>query len=478
MTGTGIQVINPATGQVIADYPGFTAEQVELALTDSHAAQARWAAAPIRRRGEVLAAVSTLLTERRDGLASQISLEMGKPLAEALAEIDKCAWACDHYAQNGPACLADEPVAIGAAESFVSYEALGVILAIMPWNFPFWQFFRFAAPALMAGNGALLKHSPNVSGCALAMEALLQDAGCPAGLVRALLVADESVAGVTEQLIADPRIAAVTLTGSERAGQAVGAAAGRAVKKCVLELGGSDPFIVLADADLAEAAAQAARSRFANAGQSCIAAKRFIVAEQVAGEFERLLAAEAAALRTGDPFEPETTMGPLARADLLEALDKQVRQSVADGARAVVGGYRLDRPGFFYAATVLADVSPRMTIFRQETFGPVAAVIGASDEDAAVALANESQYGLGASVWTSDPQRGLAMGRRVRSGVLSINAVVASDPRLPFGGIKRSGYGRELGEAGIREFVNMRSVRIGPMHSGVPRQASRDVMAE
>jgi len=397
---------------------------------------------------------------------------MGKPVAEAAAEVDKCAWNCEFYAAQAERFLADEPVQTDALSSYVAYQPLGVVLAIMPWNFPYWQVLRFAAPALMAGNGALLKHSPNVPRCALATEELFARAGCPDGLFRTLLVGDASVSDATGRLLDDPRVAAVTLTGSQRAVAAVGATAGLALKKCVLELGGSDPFVVLADADLGLAAQAAAQARFLNGGQSCIAAKRFVVEEPVADEFERHFVDAVAALPVGDPLDPATRVGPLARADLLDALERQIEGSVAAGAKVLCGGARLERPGWFYAPTVLAGVTPDMPVFTEETFGPVAAVVRAPDTEAAVALANDTPYGLGASIWTRDLERAQRLGRRIESGSLFVNAVVASDPRLPFGGIKRSGYGRELAAVGIREFTNIRTFWVQPADTLPPATLS------
>jgi succinate-semialdehyde dehydrogenase/glutarate-semialdehyde dehydrogenase len=335
-----------------------------------------------------------------------------------------------------------------------------VVFAVMPWNFPFWQVLRFACAALAAGNAAILKHAPNVTGCALAVEELFLDAGAPVGLFRALVLAPEDVPGMAARVVADPRVDAVTLTGSERAGAAIAAAAGAALKKSVLELGGSDPFVVLDDADLPTAVAAAVRSRYGNAGQSCIAAKRFIVAEPVADEFTRLLAGAVAALVAADPTDPATTVGPLAREDLRAALHRQVLATVTEGAQLVVGGEPVPGPGFYFQPTVLDHVRPGMTAFREETFGPVAAVVRARDDDHAVELANDTDFGLGASVW-GGTERALAVGRRIRSGGLFINAVVASDPRLPFGGVGRSGYGRELAAEGTREFTNARTVYVG-----------------
>jgi succinate-semialdehyde dehydrogenase / glutarate-semialdehyde dehydrogenase len=457
-----IRVVNPATGEEIAAYPEHTAEQIEGALGAAQTAQRGWRQVSFAERCDLMLGAARLLRFRRTEFAMLAAAEMGKPLAEAEAEVDKCALTCDFYAEKAQQFLADERVETEAEESLVVFEPIGVVVAIMPWNFPFWQVVRFAAPALMAGNGALLKHSPNVSGCALAIERLFLDAGFPRGLFATLLVSDVSTPAVTERLIADPRVAAVTLTGSERAGAAVGAAAGRALKPTVLELGGSDPFVVLDDADLVGVAGMAARSRFLNGGQSCLAAKRFVVDVSVADEFERLFVAAVEALPVGDPTDPSTRIGPMARADLLDGIDRQVRESVAAGARVLLGGAPLDRPGSFYAPTILTDVTTDMPVFTEETFGPVAAVIRARDEAHAVELANDTGYGLGASVWTRDTERGLRLGRQIQSGALFVNAVVSSDPRLPFGGTKRSGHGRELGVYGIRAFANVRTVWVGP----------------
>ncbi len=456
-----IRVVNPATEEEVAGYDAHSSEEIEQAIADAHDAQRQWRDVAFDDRARIIRALAAVLRDRQDEFARLITTEMGKPLAEAAAEVEKCAWTCDFFADGGEAFLSDRPIETTAASSYVAYQPLGVVLAIMPWNFPFFQVVRFAAPALMAGNAALLKHSPNTSGCALAIEAAFHEAGLPPGLFRALLVSDAVVGDVTARIIEDPRVAAVTLTGSERAGTAVGAAAGRALKKSVLELGGSDPFIVLDDADVAFAARMAARARFLNGGQSCISAKRFIVADAVADEFERLFVAAVEAIPVGDPLDDGVGLGPLARADLLEGLDEQVRASVDDGARLLTGGHRLDRPGYYYAPTVLGDVRPDMAVFCEETFGPAAAIIRARDEDHAVELANDTPFGLGASVWTRDPERGQRIGRRVESGALFVNAIVASDPRVPFGGVKRSGHGRELAAEGIREFVNVRTFWVG-----------------
>jgi succinate-semialdehyde dehydrogenase / glutarate-semialdehyde dehydrogenase len=466
-TGT-LRSVNPATGEELATFAEHTPEELVAALATADAAQQEWAATSFAERRRCLEAAARLLREGRDDYARLATLEMGKPVAEAAAEVDKCAWNCEFYAAQAERFLADEPVETDALSSWVAYQPLGVVLAIMPWNFPYWQVLRFAAPALMAGNGALLKHSPNVPRCALATEELFARAGFPDGLFRTLLVGDASVDEATGRLLGDPRVGAVTLTGSERAGAAVGAAAGRALKKCVLELGGSDPFVVLADADLGLTAEAAARARFLNGGQSCIAAKRFIVEEPVADEFERRFVDAVAALPVGDPLDPATRVGPLARADLLDVLERQVEGSVAGGAKVLLGGARLERPGWYYAPTVLTGVTPDLPVFTEETFGPVAAVVRAPDPEAAVALANDTPYGLGASVWTRDLERARQLGRRIESGSLFVNAVVASDPRLPFGGIKRSGHGRELAALGIREFTNIRTFWVQPADAVPP----------
>jgi succinate-semialdehyde dehydrogenase/glutarate-semialdehyde dehydrogenase len=390
-----------------------------------------------------------------------MTAEMGKPIAEARAEVEKSATACDYYADHGPAALAPRDVDTGGQRSWVAHEPLGVVLAVMPWNFPFWQVLRFAAPTLLAGNTAILKHSPNVTGSALAIEQVFREAGLPENVFRSIVVAEEDVPGVSQALIEDDRIAAVSLTGSERAGSAVAAAAGRVIKKSLLELGGSDPFVVLDDADVDAAVAAAVKSRFINSGQSCLAAKRFVVHQAVADEFSRRFATAVGDLRVGDPTDPATTIGPMARADLLDGLERQVRDSVTAGATVLAGGQRLDREGAWFAPTVVTDVTPDMPVMTEETFGPVAAIVTVADDDEAVRVANATRYGLAASVWSRDPERALALGRRITSGALFVNAVVASDPRLPFGGTKRSGYGRELGEAGALEFTNARTYVIG-----------------
>ena len=449
-----LRSVNPATGELLETFEETPADELDRMLARADAASREWRRRPIAERADRLHAAARLLRERADTYARTMALEMGKPLAQGRAEAEKCAWACDYYADHAAAFLADEPRQSDATRSYVRFEALGVVLAIMPWNFPFWQVFRFAAPALAAGNGAILKHAPNVSGAALEIERLVREAGFPEGLFRAAFLENEAVA----EMIADPRVRAVTLTGSDRAGSAVGAEAGRHVKKTVLELGGSDPFIVLEDADLAHAAAAAAEARLQNSGQSCIAAKRFIVVERVATRFLEHLTSEMQARRVGDPLDPTTQVGPQARLDLRANLHRQVEESVARGAQLVLGGRLPKGRGAFYPPTVLVAVEPGMPAFDEETFGPVAAVVRARDEADALRIANASPYGLGASVWTADAARGERLAQDVEAGSVFVNGIVKSDPRLPFGGVKRSGYGRELSEYGLREFVNVKTV--------------------
>jgi succinate-semialdehyde dehydrogenase/glutarate-semialdehyde dehydrogenase len=453
-----IESVNPATEETLATYTEFTAAQVEEALAQTAAAFPGWRRTPVSTRSDLMRKAAAYLREHKDRFARLITLEMGKPITQAEGEIEKCAWNCDFYAEAAEGFLAPRPIATNARESYVAFEPLGVVLAVMPWNFPFWQLFRFGAPAIMAGNTVALKHASNVPQCALAIEEVFQEAGFPAGVLRTLLVPGSGV----ESLIGDSRVRAVTLTGSDVTGTQVAAVAGKHLKKAVLELGGSDPFIVLEDADLEAAARVGAFARNQNTGQSCIAAKRFIVADAVADEFERRFAQAVVALRVGDPLEHETQVGPMARPDLRDELERQVRTSVQQGARVVTGGARLARRGYFFEPTVLAEVTPRMPAYREETFGPAAALIRVKDQDEALAVANDSSFGLGASLWTQDIERGQRLAREIEAGAVFINGLVASDPRLPFGGVKRSGYGRELGEFGILEFTNIQTVWVGP----------------
>ncbi|MFG2075796.1 NAD-dependent succinate-semialdehyde dehydrogenase [Nonomuraea maritima] len=450
--------LNPATGERVADHDLHPPEHVETVLRAAVTAQRDWRAIPVGGRLPLLRATARELRADAERFARLITLEMGKPITEARAEIEKSAWTLDHYAENAERYLAPETVPSGATESTVVFEPLGVLLAIMPWNYPFWQFFRFLAPALAAGNGAVLKHASNVPACAKALEELVRRAGAPAGLCATVLVEPDAVAG----LIADDRIAAVTLTGSTHVGSLVAAQAGAHLKKHVLELGGSDPFVVLADADLDEAATAAVRSRYNTVGQSCVNAKRLIVEESVADAFVELVAEKAGALVMGDPLDDATQIGPLARADLRDTLHDQVRRTVAAGATLLLGGSPLPGPGFFYPPTLLDHVTPEMAAFSEETFGPVASVTRVTGAAQAIELANRTAYGLGAALWTADLDQARRLVPLIDAGAVFVNGMVASDPRLPFGGIKKSGYGRELGAYGIREFVNVKTVWFGP----------------
>jgi len=448
------QSVNPATGEVLETFEETAPDALTGILERADVASRDWRRRPVTERAERLRAAGRVLRERKEAYARTMALEMGKPLTQGAGEAEKCAWVCDYYAEHGPALLADEPRPSDASRSYIRFEALGPVLAIMPWNFPFWQVFRFAAPALVAGNAGILKHAPNVPRCAVAIEEVFRDAGFPDGLFRAVFLSNEGAGSA----IADGRVRAVTLTGSDRAGSQVAEQAGRHLKKTVLELGGSDPFIVLDDADLERAARTAAEARLINSGQSCIAAKRFIVVEHVADQFLERFTSEMRARKVGDPLDPTTQVGPQARLDLRENLHRQVQESVQRGAQAILGGQLPRGRGAFYPPTVLVAVEPGMPAFDQETFGPVAAVIRAKDEADAIRIANASSYGLGAAVWTRDAQRGERVAREIEAGSVFVNGLVKSDPRLPFGGVKRSGYGRELSVEGLREFVNVKTV--------------------
>ena len=453
-----LDAINPATGEVIACYERHTPSDVDAALTGAVRAQAAWRKVPVTERVSLLTEMARELRAGKDRFARLITEEMGKPIDEAASEIEKCAVTCEFYADAAPRFLAPEEISSHASYSGVQFDPLGVVLAIMPWNYPFWQFVRFAAPALAAGNGAILKHASNVPGCAVEIEALMTRAGAPDGLMRSLLISSGEVAG----LVADDRIAAITLTGSTEVGAKVAGQAGAALKKQVLELGGSDPFIVLADADLDAAADVAVKSRFINVGQSCVNAKRFIVEEPVADRFAALFKSRIETLKVGDPMEAGTKIGPMARANLRDELHAQVTRSVAEGAEVVVGGAPLDRSGSYYAPTLLDRVAPGQSAFHEELFGPVASIIRAREAEHAIELANDSEFGLASTLWTADLDRARHLASAIDAGAVFINGMVASDARLPFGGIKKSGYGRELGSYGIREFTNIKTIWIGP----------------
>jgi succinate-semialdehyde dehydrogenase/glutarate-semialdehyde dehydrogenase len=453
-----IESINPTTEEVEAVFDEHTPEEVDKALSEASMAFDRWRKTSFEERSRFMRRAADVMRANRPRYAGLMTAEMGKPIRQSEAEVEKCAWACEFYAEKAASFLADMDTPSTATRSYVAFDPLGPVLAVMPWNFPFWQVFRFAAPALMAGNTGVLKHAANVPRCALAIEEVFKEAGFPDGVFQTLLISSGRVAEVIE----DERIRAVTLTGSDIAGAKVAEASGRVLKKNVLELGGSDPFIVLADADLEAAAATAVNARYQNAGQSCIAAKRFIIEDSAAEEFTGRFVQAAEQLRVADPAQPATEVGPLAREDLRQSLEDQVQRSRAQGAEVISGGHRLERSGYFYAPTVVGSVSPDMPVFAEETFGPVAAMVRAPDAETAIALANQSRYGLGAALWTRDLDAGRRWAREIESGSVFINGMVASDPRLPFGGVKRSGYGRELGEFGIREFVNIKTIWIGP----------------
>jgi succinate-semialdehyde dehydrogenase / glutarate-semialdehyde dehydrogenase len=451
-----IATVSPVSGETLATFDAHSADEIEQRLSSAARAAADWRLTSIEHRAALLSRLAAQLESEKAAFGRLMTLEMGKTLASAIAEAEKCASACTYYAEHGAGFLAPETVSDDPrSEGRVVFQPLGVVLAVMPWNFPFWQVMRFAAPALLAGNAAVLKHASNVPQCALALERLFIEAGAPSGLFQALLVGSDAVAA----LIGDPRVHAVTLTGSEGAGRSVAAAAGRHLKKAVLELGGSDPFIVLASADVEQAARTAVTARCINNGQSCIAAKRFIVVEPVADEFTKRFVAGMEALRVGDPLEPGTDLGPLATRAIRDEVHGQVTATVGAGARVLCGGGPLPGPGNYYQPTVITDVPRGSPAWADEIFGPVAALFRVPDPGAALALANDTAFGLGASVWTRDENEAAHFARDLEAGSVFINAMVASDPRYPFGGVKASGYGRELGVFGLHEFVNIKTVR-------------------
>ena len=450
------QSINPVTGEILQTFDPWNHQRIETALQQVAVAAPDWAVTPLSRRCDLLRQAAAVLRAGKDALARLITLEMGKLYAESQAEIEKCALGCEYYAENSAEFLKDEIIATDAGKSYVAYQPLGTVMAVMPWNFPFWQVFRFAAPALAAGNTGVLKHASNVPQCAIAIERIFKEAGFPDGVFQTLMIRAADVKAVIE----DPRIAAVTLTGSEPAGRSVAATAGDSIKKSVLELGGSDAFIVLEDSDLVDTVKNAVISRFLNGGQSCIAAKRFIVMEPLADRFVPAFKTAVESLKTGDPMDPYTTIAPMARTDLRDELHQQVQDSVKAGAVALTGCEPLPGPGAFYKPSILDGVAPGMRAYDEELFGPVATVIRAKDENEALRIANESRFGLGGSVWTKDLNRGERIARQMQCGAAFVNGFVKSDPRIPFGGVKASGYGRELSHHGMHEFVNAKTVWI------------------
>ena len=451
-----IASINPTTGEKLNEFRAFNDAEIEKRMERAEHAFRHYRRSRSSERAELMMVAAALLLQEKERLARIITLEMGKLLRDSAAEIEKCARGCRFYAENAARFLEDEPAQTDAARSYVRYEPMGPVLAIMPWNFPFWQVFRFAAPALMAGNVGLLKHAANVPECALAIEEIFCRAGFDEGVFQTLLIE----AGQVEKLIVDPRIKAITLTGSEKAGSAVASTAGREIKKAVLELGGSDAFIVMPSADFEQALATAVKARTINTGQSCIAAKRFFIADQIYDDFLNGFADRMRSLKLGDPLDETTEIGPLATEQILNGVHEQVQKSIALGAKLLTGGNRIAGPGFFYEPTVLVDVPRKAPAFREEVFGPVASVLRVRDADDAVELANDSTFGLGASAWTNDRAEQELFASELEGGMVFINAMVASDPRLPFGGVKRSGFGRELGAHGIREFTNIKTIWI------------------
>lgn len=451
-----MRATNPSTGNLIKEYFTHSAEETSVIVDHTHQAWLDWKLTDFNLRKQLMLEAASVLRKNQDAYAELMTLEMGKPITESRAEINKCAWVCEYYAEQAESMLADELVETTASRSLITYEPIGIVLAVMPWNFPFWQVFRFAAPALMAGNAGVLKHASNVPGCALAIEEVFRTAGFPENIFRTLMIPASDVEGVIE----NDHIRAITLTGSEAAGAQVASSAGKALKKTVLELGGSDPYIVLEDADLAECVKTSVTARMINTGQSCIAAKRFIVVESMREPFEKLQSEIMSKLLVGDPMKEGTQVGPLARRDLRNELHEQVASSLAEGAKLLLGGKPVDGPGAFYEPTVVTGVKKGMSLYHEETFGPVSAIISVKDEEEAIRVANDSEFGLGASLWTQDVRRGEQLARRIESGCVFVNGMTVSDPRMPFGGIKQSGYGRELSYYGIREFVNIKSIWI------------------
>ncbi len=452
-----LKSINPNSGEIVREYQEYQWEEIDNIIRNVHSAFNGWKSTNLNYRIDKIKTLAKLLDVKKEGLAFTISVEMGKPIIESRAEIDKCIWLCNYYCDNIDQFLEKKYIATEASESYVSFQPLGVILAIMPWNFPFWQVFRFAVPTLLAGNTAVLKHASNVPGCSIAIEDLFNEADFPDDVFRTVLATNTKV----ERMIANKRISAITLTGSTKAGQAVAQTAGKYLKKCVLELGGSDPYLILNDANLNEAVDICIKGRLLNTGQSCIGAKRFIITEGIYNDFEELFVQKMKSATIGDPFDEKNQLGPLARGYIREDLLSQVNKSISNGAQLLCGGSLIDSPGFFFPATVLSNVEPGQPAYNQELFGPVASLIRAKDENEAIRIANDTSFGLGAAVFTSDIEKGKHIAEyELEAGCCFVNDLVRSDPRLPFGGIKESGYGRELSLYGMQEFVNIKTVYI------------------
>lgn len=446
--------VNPATDEMIREYIPHTNEQVDEILEQVHTAFSSWKTTSFGERSTILNKAAKELRKDAEKYATLMTREMGKPIKEARGEVEKCAWVCEYYAENAEKMLADEPAESDGSKAFVAFEPVGTVLAVMPWNFPLWQVFRFAAPALMAGNTAILKHASNVPGCALAIEEIFIKAGLPKNVFRTLLISSKQVAPIIENDI----VKAVTLTGSEPAGASVASTAAKVIKKSVLELGGADPFIVLEDVDIDTCAENAVKGRLLNTGQSCIAAKRFIIAEKHVEAFTKKFKGLMEAKKMGDPLEESTDVGPLARPEFVDDIHELVEDAIKKGATVVTGGKKPEGKGSFYPPTIVAGVTKGMRLYEEETFGPVATVITAKDVDHAIEIANSSRFGLGGSLWTNDTEQGIKLARRVESGAVFVNGITKSDPRLPFGGIKKSGYGRELSHFGIKEFINVKTI--------------------
>ncbi|MCO6474497.1 MAG: NAD-dependent succinate-semialdehyde dehydrogenase [Melioribacteraceae bacterium] len=451
-----IETVNPATGKLVKKFDEIDEKQINVLIETAHSTFLEWKETTFEFRKKLMLKAAEILRTKKTDYGRTLTLEMGKTLKQAEAEVEKCAWVCEYYADNAEKILSDEIIKTDASESYVRFDPLGVVLAVMPWNFPLWQVFRFAAPALMAGNIGLLKHASNVPMSAIAIEEIFKDAGFPNGAFTTLLIGSSKV----EKVINHKYVKAVTLTGSEPAGAKVASAAGKKLKKSVMELGGSDPFIILSDADLQEAVDVGVTARLINNGQSCIAAKRFIMVEDIADEYEQAFVEKMKAVKIGDPMLEDTELGPIAREDLLIELDTQIKNSVKAGAKILTGGERIDMEGYYYPATVISNVQKGMTAYEEELFGPAAIMIRAKDEEDAINIANDTDFGLGASLWTKDITKAKSLARKINSGSVFINGMVKSDPRLPFGGVNISGYGRELSHYGIKEFVNIKTVWI------------------